>query len=254
MGIFQLHLIYAQKSVFTDLPLKLQNYFSKQKFSKTNKFIHHKITNAQLFDNNSINNQIDNTQLIRELLNKINDSNYNIIITQINELQFNTIEHFNLFINILLEKTIREEKFAHLYAKIIANLHILNLNLSFKQLLLQECQRIFHKNIIQANINKCDAVAFVSFLSQLYNFNVINIDTIYGFLQTLFSYVSQQDKINNNKIIDMICQIIQLSYLNLQHHIDSFQSLINDLKILTNANYVTKRQQIVIEDLLEKIC
>lgn len=243
MGTYNINDIKSLKNNYTDLPEKIRIYLEKSKLkNRQRKPI--SILDKVCSDDEKFSNHI------RSLLNKVNIDNYYTIIPKI---KINTQKELEIFVQILLEKVIVEEQYAEVYAKLSYSLaqediiiKMENNIITFRKLLLLYCRKAFIKFTEQQNVKRTEAIAFVSFLGELFNKGMLSLVVTLGCFDELI-------KKCNPICVDMIVALFNhstktlLVKYNIKH-----KELVDKLKTLSKNKNLHMREQVVLEDLLIK--
>ena len=252
MGIYKIDDIKSHKNTYKDIPEKLLSYLEKNKIKNTKR---DKLKQSWICENKL--NKTDSHKFnssVRELLNKINESNYDNIVSQIDLLEIDSLVDLDTFIKILLEKVVREEKYANIYAKLSEHLSTIIVKENdkeyfFKKLLLAECQKLFIKNTTQNNIRKTDAISYITFLSELFNCHMLSLDIIIGCYNILINKAS-----NNNLMTDMIITMLSITHKELyKRDNNKYNNILNKIKILCDSKNISLREKILLAELLTTV-
>lgn len=139
----------------------------------------------------------------RSILNKLSDSNFNILAKEITELEIHCKEDLDKLVEFIFNKAIIETKFSISYARLSKELagycltdNNTNVNVFFRELLIQRCQQMFNDCLIQTNDNvtKEKSTGCMTFIGELYNCELLTHKIINScFLLLLLKF--KQDKL-----------------------------------------------------------
>ncbi len=252
MALFQIEKIYEQKPNFTETPQMITSYLERNKLKSWKK---NGFKPAADFLNKENQTEFDKfCSYIRELLNKINADNYDIIICKFDTIEVETTKELETIVRLVLEKAVREDKYSAVYAKLANHLAGLivqdsdNKEFVFKKILLSECQKFFIKITTQQNIRKADSIAFVGFLSELYNNHILATNNLSGCFDIV---VAAADK--NNLMVDIaiaMLSIVSQSYK--KRDPDKYKNTLNKLRKLCEDPKISKRENIILAEALDK--
>jgi hypothetical protein len=249
MGIYKISEIRKFKSQYTELPDKIKLYLEKPKTKPWQKKTNWVLDKKNASDEDKFANHV------RELLNKITDDNYYIIIPMIKAISVNDKKELELFINILLETVVRAEQYAHVYAKLCNDLSKAQISVksdneefTFRKLLLLSCKNLFIKNITQQNIKKIDATAFSAFLGELYNNQLISTTVIMGCFDQLILSTCL------NKIEMLLVLFHHTTKPLIVQDSKKHNELVSKIKTLSTSSSLNMREQILLEEILEETC
>jgi hypothetical protein len=168
--------------------------------------------------NNKLN-QTETTKLyssMNDLLNKVSDSNFEIVSTSMSKLNISSREHMTHLVNIIIEESIKNHRFTSLYAKICHKLmpfYVVSCDededkIHFRELLLTRCQEIFEENIknIQ-DIDKMKLLGLAGIVSELYNLNILSSSVLLLCFNELFNNINK----NPPNVINALCYFMTIA-------------------------------------------
>ena len=251
MALFLIEDIYNQKDNFKDTPQKILNYLERNKIKPFKRGTKSQCT-AWILNKDNQSDFDKYCSTIREFLNKINSDNYEAIIHKIDTLNIKTSKELEIIIQFIIDKAIREEKYAAIYAKLSNHLaglvvHENDKDFIFKKLLLLACQKFFIKITTQQNIRKNDSIAFICFISELYNQHILSTDTLANCFNV---FINKADR--NNLMVDMIITMFNIvSVCYSKHDNDKYNTTVSKLKKLCDDPKLSKRESIILAEALD---
>lgn len=120
---------------------------------------------------------------IRSLLNKLSDSNFDVLISELMALDISKSEHLIKLVEFLFIKALTEPKFGYMYAKLAKGLVNFSIKeqdnvFCFRELLIRKCQMMFNDCVsfdtVNTNITKERAMGCMSFIGELYLCDLLN--------------------------------------------------------------------------------
>lgn len=244
MGLFTVDEFYAYKSKFIAMPDELIKY---QLFNSTKK----RGTTASrpsVPRNNEtnwlMNNKVENSEFI-SLLNKLSDSNSDMIFADIMKLDIQDDKYVNI-IDILFGKILNDQKYTKLYAKLCVCLLVRE---QFKTLLLERTHRMFMEAIhLKGHTSvykfKEQVLNYVRFIGELYNLDILSHKIIQGCYSMIF------ERIKNNGLysVEILCVFVR-------SNIDKFYLNKNDsvllFKQIESLSSVDNKDKFMLMDIID---
>ncbi|MCJ7636328.1 MAG: MIF4G domain-containing protein [Nitrososphaeraceae archaeon] len=229
------------KHLNTDMLPELMDFYNKnknkaQKFNK--KHSNHKTHDVSTFSPPKNNKNIiplpipqrklpktDNQQLyseFRSILNKLTETNFEVLSKDIIALNIATREHLVALANLIFKKAIIDKEFCPIYAKLsrhLAGLNIIedNKKIFFRDLLVNECQQTFNacisydptnKDVTGINdITKERATGCIRFIGDIYNHDLLTNKIVNSCFLLLLMKINNP----NGYIIDCISDLLKTS-------------------------------------------
>jgi len=219
--------------------------------------------NKIIQNKNNSNSDIELFNKIRSNLNKVNnkmlidnqDNKLHVIIDELTSLQYTNLNHFQKLSTMILEKTISENKFTLIYAKLCKELfpyYIENDNetIYFRQVLISQCQSWFAKFMAESEKTpKEKLVGLASFISHLYNNKLISSLAIKKCFDDMVAEIYK-----STDIAEGITSMATLSYVSLMaENINSSNYIKNMInQIIINPNLQVK-SKFALQNALDKI-
>lgn len=165
----------------------------------------------------------------RSILNKLTDTNFEVLSKDLLSLDICTKEHLIFLSNLIFKKAIIDKKFCPIYAKLAKHLGGLfiydecnNKKIFFRDILVSECQQTFNACIsydptIKANsadtvldqpiieISKEKATGCIRFIGNLYNNDLLTNKIINSCFMLLFMKINTP----NEYMVDTICELFK---------------------------------------------
>ncbi len=113
----------------------------------------------------------------RSLLNKLSDSNFDVLLHELTSLEIEKSEHLMKLAEFIFNKALVEPKFGYMYAKLARGLVGFSLKeqdkvFYFRELLISKCQMMFNECVtfdtVNTNITRDSGVGCMSFIGELY--------------------------------------------------------------------------------------
>ena len=173
-------------------------------------------------------NQNDDEKLysqMRKLLNKLSDSNFDKLASEIINLEIDKEEHLKTLVNFIFQKSISESRFAPIYANLCRELspHYITVTdndtnktqqIYFRELLINKCQQMFMEGIsmdkeIEDTEDKTifkfkeHIIGCMIFIGELFNHTLLTIKIIHSCFVHLFVSVN----LNKAYSIECLCTV-----------------------------------------------
>lgn len=211
--------------------------------------------------------QDDMKSKIRGALNKLSKNNIDSIITELNELSITKDEDNESLIDIIFSKAYTETKFSNLYAiicKSIKNEQLEKIMDEKYKVLYDECINLNSTNTNTFK-NKNEATAFMSFVGDCYNEDVMDQDSIICIIDDLLDEI-ELDEIDLDEIeldkgesekdnpfrIDYICSLMTTACNKLNKECkDDIEEYLITINKLKDSNYVDLREKFALIELID---
>lgn len=149
---------------------------------------------------------------INDKLNKLNNSNFDIICKEIMNLGITCRDHMIKLVERIIEESISNHMYITLYAKMCNMMmpyYIIDLGekIHFRDVLLSKCQETFEKYTKHNNdISRNELIGIVKFIGELYNVNVLISSVIFMCFVSL--YINVMSKKTNS--VEAICSLMEI--------------------------------------------
>lgn len=155
----------------------------------------------------------------RSILNKLSDGNFNSLATELTTLEITSSEHLTKLTEFIFNKAIIEPKFGYMYAKLAKELAGYSLKEDekvyyFRELLIGKCQLMFNdcvsfdpENASKSLITKETAVGCMSFIGELYLYDLLTNKIINSCFLLLLMKAGQ----NKSHIIECISTLMKVA-------------------------------------------
>ena len=195
------------------------------------------------------NNNLYRDEIIL-LLNKLSISNYDEILNLIKNILFvkdyktSKKEIIYSFVDIIINKGCKEKLYSNLYAKFCKDLHNQTKDNkdfedeSLSSIIQHECSFRFNKNL-----NHFIFLGLIKFIFELVKVGIININTIFNFLEIIYAKYLKDDKnfefkyLYLESIVELVNKLGEIvnennNYKNLKNDLDMFVN--NKIKTINN--------------------
>lgn len=211
-----------------------------------------------LLDNKS--NQTEDEKLyasLRGILNKINSNNFDKLIDELMTLNISTTNHLKELATIIFNKSICEQKFNKIYAKLCNKLlpyyiEVESDKVYFRTFLLDKCQELFENYTSQTdpeNINSDRVLGCMSFIGELYNCDILTNVILTNCFMLLITNTTKKYAYT----IESLCKLMLTTGKGFckkdrQHAIICLKKIEELLKLPD----IKSRDKFMIEDLIER--
>lgn len=193
----------------------------------------------------------------RSILNKLSESNFQVLLTEISEINMEKPEILEQFTEMLFNKAIIEKKFSSMYsrlAKQLINLQVTHdgITVHFRESLINRCQVMFNQLInFGEGYNHKLAVGCMAFIGDLYNFDMLVKKIICSCFSVL---LNKLDKVEGELqyIIECICVLMRTvgKKLVVDGAADA-ASIFEHLKTKLSDSKLSNREKFAIMDLMD---
>lgn len=265
---FNMEIFYKFKVIDSNLlvPYELKDIVDK---NKTTVPSHHNISNNHTwrkFEPKKTNWMSNKTTPldkfstnVKEILNKLSNDNFNILVKEIMNLNFASKEQLQELVDSIYSKAIIEQIFGPLYAKLCLELSPCCIEnegkkIYFRELLLNKCQVMFgiytsKSEKEEISLNKMQVIGCIKFIGELYNIKLITDKIISFCIDSLI----QKIPTHNAFITENICTL--LTTIGKEYHVrdkitcDKYLNFIRNL--IEQNNFVNKREKFMYMDLID---
>lgn len=253
------------------LPEALEKFANNLDFKKSSRPDHWKkhepkVTKNSWLLNKKLNND-ENEMLycqFRSILNKLSNSNFNEMAKELIDLKIKTLEHMTKLVDLITNKAIMEDKFCHVYAKLVIELAPYFIKdgdktIYFRELMINKCQRLFnecitHKKEVELKQDdesmktKKTIIGCLTFIGELYNNNLLTSKII----STCFILLYKQFLQGMGFIIDGYCVLLRTIYDKYSKSCpketdDAFQKL----EQIKNSGKISIKEKFTIMDIFD---
>ena len=235
--------------------IKVNNKFIRRKSPIKLKYTM-ETTTANIWRNEEISGEQKFIENINSNLNKLSETNYGKIETEIITLITDNIgDNFrNLILEQIFIKSVSEKSYSTLYAKLI-NMLVEHYSDTFKEDVLIKTEEFYKTNIekkfslkditdinydelCQLNKDKSNLLGIFTFIGSLYQENIVNSPIIIKYIDVLFNASIDADQIDDDidKYIECLITLITIIGYKLENELpDQFDELIiKRLEIIKN--------------------
>lgn len=266
-------LIYKQ--YFSETPAEINQFvndFKKEKemykFSKSWKRTDSRNKTSWLLNKDTNDENVQKLSLIRSILNKMNEFNYDKLLAELNEIKTESVEILHEYADMFFEKVTVDEKFVKIYAMLCRDLGKISAvddeenTVILQDIILERYQKEFKKFInLKQNGNdeevdqeeqfskKQIILNHIKFIGELYNEHIINEKVIQDCFFKLFS------KIGTGCLhtVEICCCLMETIGKCLNKNSSEIEnSLLTKLNDLSNDKNISKREKFMIMDTVDK--
>lgn len=208
---------------------------------------------------------------IRLNLNKLNDENFNDLVSEIRSLKYESKMHLDILATQLFKKVIGEKNFVKLYVKLTKSLLDFSIAddqkiLSFKTLILRKCQDTFDIAIsldpFSSNLFKYkeEIISYMVYIGELSNINIISSKIIYSCYNLIANKITKilEDPsliVNNNILaVELLCALFEVikNNFNLHQNIE-YQAMLTKISTFVTqfSSQLPKKNKFMLQDILE---
>lgn len=226
-----------------DIRVKLNYVITRKNISNEDEMLY----NSMRYNLNKVNNK---------MLVDANDSSLQMTITALTSLMYTKIEHFQKLADMIVDKSINEQKFCSIYATLCLELAPYYIEISqnkkiyFRHILLNTCQTTFENFLTNCEkIEKDKLSGLMNLLGELYNKKLLTAVIIKGCFDRLSETI---EKANNSA--DGISALVIVSYKNMfkennstcKYFLDKMNSFVDNAKLHIRSKFA-------IQNVLDKI-
>lgn len=205
-------------------------------------------------------NQTEDTKVyasMRGILNKININNFDKLIEELMTLNISTSDHLKELANIIFNKSICEQKFNKIYAKLCSKLlpyyiEIENDKVYFRTFLLDKCQELFENYTSQTdpeNINSEKVLGCMAFLGELYNCDILTNVILTNCLMILITNTTKKYAYTIESLCKLMLSVGKEFCKKDKHHAVICLKKIEEILKLPDIKI---RDKFMVEDLIDK--
>jgi len=193
----------------------------------------------------------------RSILNKLTDSNFNILAKEITELEINSKDDLGILVEFIFNKAIIEPKFSVSYARLSKELagycltdNVNNNNIYFRELLIFRCQQMFNECLIKDNnITKEKSSGCMTFIGELYNCELLT----HKIINSCFLLLLLKLKQDKTYIIESLVALMRVVGKRFHSECrDEANQIFNKInKLIETPDSLTNKEKFALMDLID---